>query len=211
MKKLDALVRYSLGGQLPLWIFISAIVMGAFALYYTAREEEPQIVVPMIDVRVEAPGLSAQQVARQVTTPLEKLLAQIPGVEHVYSMSTDGMANATLRFYVGEDREESILNTYNKLYSNQDKIPPVVSNWMLKPVEVDDVPILLISLWSENPDKYDDFELRRLADEMAIWLQGIPQTSEVNVVGGRPRKVQIQISPESLAARKTTPLDVINA
>lgn len=211
MKKLDALVRYSLGGQLPLWIFISAIVMGAFALYYTAREEEPQIVVPMLDVRVEAPGLSAQQVERQVTTPLEKLLAQIPGVEHVYSMSTGGMANATLRFHVGEDREESILNTYNKLYSNQDKIPPVVSNWMLKPVEVDDVPILLISLWSEDPEKYDDYELRRLADEMAIWLQGVPQTSEVNVVGGRPRKVQIQISPESLAARKTTPLDVINA
>jgi len=211
MKQLDGLVRYSLRGQLPLWIFITALVMGAFALKYTAREEEPQIVVPVIDVFVEAPGLSAHQIERQVTTPLEKLLAQIPGVEHVYSSSTNGMANATLRFYVGEDREESILNTYNKLYSNQDKIPPVVSNWMLKPVEVDDVPILLIGLWSEDPEQYSDFELRRLADEMAIWLQGIPRTSEVNVVGGRPRKVQIQISPESLAARKTTPMEVIRA
>jgi multidrug efflux pump subunit AcrB len=211
MKQLDGLVRYSLRGQLPLWIFIIAIVMGALSLNYTAREEEPQIVVPVIDVMVEAPGLSAHQVERQVTTPLEKLLAQIPGVEHVYSSSTSGKAIATLRFYVGEDREESILNTYNKLYSNQDKIPSVVSNWMLKPVEVDDVPIMLIGLWSENPEKYDDFELRRLADEISIWLQGIPQTSEVNVVGGRPRKVQIQISPENLAARKTTPLDVIQA
>ncbi len=211
MNPLDRLVSYSLRGQLPLWIFIIALVMGAFALHYTAREEEPQIVVPVIDVIVEAPGLSAHQVERQVTTPLEKLLAQIPGVEHVYSVSTEGMANATLRFYVGEDREESILNTYNKLYSNQDKIPPVVSNWMLKPIEVDDVPILLIGLWSEDPETYSDFELRRLADEMSIWLQGIPQTSEVNVVGGRPRKVQIQISPEALAARKTTPLEVIRA
>jgi len=211
VRQLDGLVRYSLRGQLPLWIFIIAVVVGAFALHYTAREEEPQIVVPVIDVIVEAPGLSAHQVERQVTTPLEKLLAQIPGVEHVYSSSTTGMTHATLRFYVGEDREESILNTYNKLYSNQDKIPAVVSNWMLKPVEVDDVPILLIGLWSENPETYSDYELRRLADEMSIWLQGIPRTSEVNVVGGRPRKVQIQISPESLAARKTTPLEVIQS
>ena len=96
---------------------------GLVALQYTPREEEPQIVVPMLDVLVSAPGLSSVQVARQVTIPVEKLLTQIPGVEHVYSSSQNGRAAVTLRFYVGQDREESILNTYNKLYSNQDQVP----------------------------------------------------------------------------------------
>ena len=70
------------------------------ALNYTPREEEPQIVVPMVDVLVNSPGMSSKQVERQVTTPLEKLLAQIPGVENVYSTSMSGQAAVTLRFYV---------------------------------------------------------------------------------------------------------------
>ncbi len=150
MNLTDRLVRYALGGGLPKLIFVIGLAAGVIALIYTPREEEPQIVVPMIDVVVEAPGLSARQVERQVTIPLEKLLAQIPGVEHVYSSTGTGQAAVTLAFYVGEDREDSIFNTYNKLYSNQDRIPPVVSRWMLRPVEVDDVPIVMLALWSTD-------------------------------------------------------------
>jgi multidrug efflux pump subunit AcrB len=205
------LVRYALRGGLPQLIFILGLAAGAIALMYTPREEEPQIVVPMVDVLVEAPGLSARQVERQVTTPLEKLLSQIPGVENVYSATASGRATVTLAFYVGEDREDSLLNTYNKLHSNQDRIPPVVSQWMVHPVEVDDVPIVMLGLWSEDADRYSDYELRRMADEVSTVLQGIAQTSEVNVVGGRPRTIKILIDPESLGARKTTAADVVSA
>ncbi len=207
----DRLIRYTLGGGLPQMIFLLGLFAGALALMYTPREEEPQIVVPMVDVLVNAPGLSAKQVERQVTIPLEKLLAQIPGVEHVYSTTATDQASVTLRFHVGEDREDSILNTYNKLYSNQDRIPPVVTDWMLRPVEVDDVPIVMLGLWSDDPERYSDYELRRMADEMSTILQGIPATSEVNVVGGRPRTARILIDPERLGARKTTAQDVVSA
>ncbi len=207
----DRLVRRSLEGGIPLFIFIVAIVAGLIALKYTPREEEPQIVVPMLDVLVSAPGLSAEQVARQVTIPVEKLLTQIPGVEHVYSSSRTGQSAVTLRFYVGQDREKSILNTYNKLYSNQDKIPGVIDNWIVRPVEVDDVPIMLLALWSDAPERYDDYDLRRVATEISTHLQGIRQTSEVNVTGGRPRTIQLLLDPESLAARKTTALEVAQA
>ncbi len=208
---IDRLIRYTLGGGLPKLIFVVGVLAGALALYFTPREEEPQIVVPMVDVLVEAPGLSARQVERQVTIPMEKLLAQIPGVEHVYSTSATGRASATLRFYVGQDREDSILNTYNKLYSNVDRLPPVVSSWMVRPVEVDDVPIVMLGLWSDDPDRYDDYELRRMADEISTVLQGIPSTSEVNVVGGRPRTVRILLDPESMGARRTTAQDIVSA
>ncbi len=207
----DRLVRRSLEGGIPLVIFIVAVLAGLIALKYTPREEEPQIVVPMLDVLVSAPGLSAEQVARQVTIPVEKLLTQIPGVEHVYSSSRTGQSAVTLRFYVGQDREKSILNTYNKLYSNQDKIPGVIEDWIVRPVEVDDVPIMLLALWSDAPERYDDYDLRRVATEISTHLQGIRQTSEVNVTGGRPRTIRLLLDPESLAARKTTALEVAQA
>tara|TARA_R110000737_G_scaffold211538_2_gene229170 strand:- start:9827 stop:13240 length:3414 start_codon:yes stop_codon:yes gene_type:complete len=205
------IIRYAINSKIALFILLLSVLAGLVALSYTPREEEPQIVVPMVDVTVFAPSINARQVERQVTTPLEKLLAQISGVEHVYSTTTNGQAVVTLRFFVGENRENSILNTYNKLHSNVDKIPSVVSHWFVKPAEVDDVPLVMLGLWSDDAKKSNDFELRRLAEELAISLQAIKQTSEVNIVGGRARTIQININPEQMAARKISAVDIIDA
>jgi multidrug efflux pump subunit AcrB len=213
MKKhpIDRLVAYSLKGGFPQFVFIVAIFLGAIALTYTPREEEPQIVVPMIDVWVDVPNLSARQVERQVTVPLEKLLKQVPGIEHIYSASHDGTLNVTLRFNVGEDRERALINTYNKLYSNQDKIPNVVANWIVKPIEVDDVAILMVGLYSTSPDLYSDYELRRMAQEVSTVIQSLPNTSEVNIVGGRTRSIQVLLDLQALAARQTSVMNVVDA
>jgi len=208
---LDNLVAYSLKGGLPMLFFILSFSLGAIALIYTPREEEPQIVVPMADVLISAPGLSAKQVEKQVTLPLEKILSQITGVEHIYSRSGPGKAVVTLRYFVGEDREDALLNAYNKLFSNQDKIPPAVKNWIIKPLEVDDVPVVVLGLWSSQPDRYSDFELRRFADEITTSLQQIENTNQVNVIGGRARNINVLFSPQSMAARKTTAGEIVQA
>jgi multidrug efflux pump subunit AcrB len=207
----DRLVAYSLKGGFPQFVFVIALFLGAIALTYTPREEEPQIVVPMIDVWVDVPNLSARQVERQVTVPLEKLIKQVPGIEHIYSASHDGGLSVTLRFEVGEDRERALLNTYNKLHSNQDKIPEVAANWIVKPIEVDDVAILMVGLYSTSPDLYSDYELRRMAQEVSTVLQSLPNTSEVNVVGGRSRSIQVLVDLQALAARQTSVTNVVNA
>ncbi|WP_426417799.1 efflux RND transporter permease subunit [Aestuariirhabdus sp. LZHN29] len=204
-------IRASLTSKAPLYLFLLALVSGILGLEFTPREEEPQIVVPMLDVTVEAPGLTAKQVERQVTVPLEKLLSQIPGVEHVYSSSSSGASVVTLRFLVGEDREDSILNTYNKLYSNSHLIPAVVEGWQVRPVEVDDVPILMLGLWSKDRAQVDDFLLRRLAEELSTQLQGIKQTGSVYVIGGRARTVSVYLDPERLAAHQTGATEVLRA
>ncbi len=208
---LDRLVAATLTGNFPKLILVTFLAAGAIALLLTSREEEPQIVVPVIDVYVEAPGLAARQVERQVTTPLEKLLAQIKGVEHVYSVSRFGAAVVTIRFYVGEDRESALFNTYNKIYSNTDAVPSAVSSWVVKPVEIDDVPIVMLGLWSDSPQLYDDFHLRRMAEEIAIQLQALPDTNRVSVVGGRARSIQVLLNPAALAAHHTAPLDIVAA
>ena len=205
------LIRSVLASKVPLIILVLSMLSGLMALNYTPREEEPQIVVPMIDVIVNAEGVNVQQVERLVTTPLEKLLAQVHGVEHVYSVTNNSQTVVTLRFYVGENREKALLNTYNKLHSNTDIIPAIVTNWRIKPIEVDDVPIVMLGLWSSDPVIVDDYELRRLAEEVSTFLQTIENTSEVNIVGGRSREIQVNLDPEKMSARAVTIIEVLRA
>ncbi|MFT5451965.1 MAG: multidrug efflux pump subunit AcrB [Enterobacterales bacterium] len=205
------LIRRVLSSKIPVFLLILSMIAGIIALNYTAREEEPQIVVPMIDVVVTVPGVNSNQVNRLVTTPLEKLLAQVKGVENVYSVTTNGQTVVTLRFYVGENRELALLNTYNKLHSNTNNIAGIVTDWRVQPIEVDDVPILLLGLWSNDAEKVDDYALRRLAEEVSTFLQALDDTSEVNVIGGRTREIQINLNPEQMAARKVTMQDVFSA
>ncbi len=205
---LERAIRTALNGTLPAMLMFVALAAGAFALIKTPREEEPQIVVPLADVLIEAPTLDAQQVERLVATPLEKLLAQIDGVEHVYSMSNDGRAMVTVRFFVGEDREDSLVKLYNKLLSNQDLVPPGLTSWVVKPVEIDDVPIVVATLWS---DRVDDYDLRRLAQEIALDLQTVPDTNRIDVIGGRARELRVDIDPTAMAARNTAISDVLFA
>jgi len=177
-------------------------------LWLTPREEEPQIVVPLADVVVDAPGLPVEEVERQVSTRLEKLLAQIDGVEHVYSMSLPDRAVVTVRFYVGEDRENSLVKIYNKIESNRDVVPPAVTSWVVKPLEIHDVPILIATLWSSKPGQIDDYALRRIGEEIEIGLPSVPQTNRTAVIGGRPRVARVELRAAALAARQSSPLDI---
>jgi multidrug efflux pump subunit AcrB len=205
---LSRLVDFFLRGELAPLLILLSLLGGLVALLVTPREEEPQIVVPIADVMVEAPGLRVDEVERQISTRLEKLLYQIDGVEDVYSVSLPGRAIVTARFYVGEDREDSLVKIYNKIESNTDLIPPAVKSWVVKPLEVDDVPIVIATLWSERPREIDDFALRRIAEEVEIELQSVPETNRTWIVGGRPRVIRLELEPEALAARQTSPLEV---
>jgi multidrug efflux pump subunit AcrB len=205
---LSRMLAVTIEGPLPLLILLAALIGGIVALVITPREEEPQIVVPLADVLVSAPGLDARQIERQIATPLEKLLYQIDGVEYVYSMSRPEQCVVTVRFFVGEDRVASLVKIYNKLYSETDRIPAAVTAWVVKPIEIDDVPIVIAVLWSDNPKLTGDHELRRLAEEIEHDLQSIKNTNKLKVTGGRPRQIRVELDPEALAARQTAPLDV---
>jgi multidrug efflux pump subunit AcrB len=153
-------VHRFLTSQLSIIMIILSLCLGVAAILVTPREEDPQIVVPLADIYVSAPGASAEEVEKLVATPLERLLWQIDGVEYVYSMSHQDMAVVTVRFYVGEERENSILKVHNRIAMYQDEAPPIVRGWVVKPIEIDDVPIVNLTLFS---DRYDDHELRRMA------------------------------------------------
>ncbi|MBU0617382.1 MAG: efflux RND transporter permease subunit, partial [Planctomycetes bacterium] len=202
------IVEVFLKGNLSAMLVILSLIAGAVALLVTPREEEPQIIVPIADIFVSVPGASAEEVERQVALRLEKLLYQIDGVEYVYSMSRPHEAVITVRFYVGQDREDSLVKIYNKLHSNIDAIPPQVAGWVVKPIEIDDVPIVTATLWS---DRYDDFALCRLAEELESKLQSVENTGRTRVVGGRARQIRVEFDAQLLAGRRVSPEQLTTA
>src|SRR5271166_5958822 len=178
-------------------VIVAALVLGAFSILKTPREEEPQIVVPMLDVFVQMPGASSQEVAQRVSLPMEKLLREVPGVEYIYSISHPGISMLIVRFYVGTKEEDAIIQTYNKLYSNFDRIPQGVSQPLIKVRSIDDVPIFAVTLWGKN---YDGYQLRQIAGELDNQLKQIDDVSETKLIGGLPRQVRVALDTQRLAA-----------
>ncbi len=199
------IVRKSISSHLSIILLILSLCLGISAILVTPKEEEPQIVVPLADVYVYAPGSNATEIEKLVATPLERLLWQIDGVEYVYSMSREDMAIVTVRFYVGEDRENSLVKLHNKITMNIDAAPPIVKGWVIKPVEIDDVPIVNISLYS---NRYDDYELRRIGEEVLSRLSKVKDISRAEIVGGRKREIRIELLPERMSGLGVSLLEV---
>ena len=178
-------------------ILIASIALGVAAVLMLPREEEPQIIVPMIDVMVSFPGASAREVESRITEPMERLLWEIPGVEYVYSTSSPGASMAIVRFYVGQDEEKSIVRLNQKMFANFDLIPPGASQPLIKPRSIDDVPFLALTLWSRE---LDGFQIRRAAAELRNELQQVPDVSHTELIGGQRRTMRVEPDPIQMAA-----------
>jgi multidrug efflux pump subunit AcrB len=200
--------HYFVNSKLTPLIMASAILLGALAIFETPREEEPQIIVPMMDVFVEMPGATAQETEQRVTTPMERLIWEIPGVEYVYSITRPGVSMVIVRYKVGEKEEDSVVKLYNKLYSHFDLIPPGASKPLIKPRSIDDVPILALALWSS---RYDSYTLRRIAAEAANQIKSVDDVSVTKLIGGQRRELRVLLDPAKMAAFGVAPASIMPA
>jgi multidrug efflux pump subunit AcrB len=186
-------------------VVAASILLGALAVYLLPREEEPQIVVPVIDVFVEMPGATAKEVEQRITLPLEKLAWELPGVEYVYSTSSPGRSLAVVRFLVGWDEEEAIVQLYQKLYANLDKVPAGASPPLLKPVRIDDVPVLALTFHGGG---YDGETLRRIVAHVEDAVKQVQDVSETTLIGGWRRQVRVELDPSRLTSYQIDPSHV---
>ncbi len=187
---------FFINSKLTPLIIVASILLGIAAVIALPREEEPQIIVPMIDIFVQMPGSSSKEVEQRISKPMEKLLWEIPGVEYIYSTSSPGMSLAIVRFYVGEDEEKAIVRLQSKLMSNMDRIPCCVTGPLIKPRYIDDVPILALTFWGETADHYT---LRRVAAEVEDIVKREPDASITTLIGGENRQLEVRIDPTRLA------------
>ncbi|MFN8221087.1 MAG: efflux RND transporter permease subunit [Fimbriimonadales bacterium] len=179
-------------------VILASLLMGLFAVLKTPREEEPQIIVPMADVIVQMPGATAKDVERRITTPMEKLIWEIPGVEYIYSTSSAGQGMVIVRFKVGQDQERAFVRLREKLQSHFDIIPPGAMLPIIKPRSIDDVPVLALTFHSTAVDGYT---LRQVATRVEEAVKSVTDVSETTVIGGPKREVRVSIDHAKLAAR----------
>nr|MBD3620900.1 efflux RND transporter permease subunit [Sunxiuqinia sp.] len=190
------IAKQFINSKLTPLLMIAFLAIGIYSSYLTPREEEPQIDVPIADIFFRYPGASPREIESRVIQPLEKVVSNIPGVEYVYSTSMPGQAMLIVQFYVGEDIERSLVKMYNEIMKHMDQMPKGTSLPLVKTRSIDDVPVLGLTFWSEN---YDDYELKRIAQEVNNEIEQVTDVSETKVIGGRSRQVRVVLNNEQMA------------
>lgn len=185
--------------KLSILLMLAFMLLGLFSIYFIPREEEPQIEVPMADIMIGYPGATPQEVESGVVQPIEKIISNIKGVEHVYSTSMNGMGMLTVQFYVGEDVERSLVKLYNEMMKNMDRMPQGATMPLVKSRAIDDVPALAFTFWS---DKMGDYQIRQVAEVVSNEIKKIPDVAQVNIVGGQSRQVKVMLDKDKMAQSK---------
>lgn len=199
------LAKLFINSKLTPLLMVAFMVIGMYSAYLTPREEEPQIDVPIADIFLRYLGASPSEIESRVMQPLEKVVANIPGVEYVYSTSMPGEAMLIVQFYVGEDIERSLVKMYNEIMKHMDEMPKGTSMPLIKTRAIDDVPVLGLTFWSEN---YDDFQLKRLAQEVNNEIEKVNEVSETKIIGGRSRQVRVILNREKMSVYNIDALSI---
>jgi multidrug efflux pump subunit AcrB len=198
--------------QITPLLALVALLLGAFAVAVTPREEEPQINVTMANVLIPFPGASVHEVEQTVATPAEQVLSQIAGVEHVMSVSRPGIAIITVQFKVGVPRTEALVRLHDTVQSNADWLPAGlgVGQPLVKPRGIDDVPIVTLTLWSRQ-EGGNAFDLERVAHSVEADLKRVPGTREVTTIGGPGRAITVSLDAARMASVGVTVDDLRRA
>ena len=199
------LAKQFINSKITPLLMLASLLVGIMATFMTPREEEPQIVVPMVDLFIPYPGATPAEVEERVAKPVERTLTEIPGVDYVYSTSMPDVAMVTVRYKVGEDAEKSMVKLWSTLMKNMDKMPAGVQFPLMKKVSIDDVPVLNLTFWSKTKDPY---QLRKAAVDVAGELKKIKNIGDVEIKGGLKRQVKIVLDKGKLQQFNVSPLQI---
>lgn len=200
------IAHFFINSKLTILLMVALMIIGSYSSFLIPREEEPQINVPMADVMVGYPGASPKEVESRVIKPLEKVIGNIKGVEHIHSMAMNGQAMMVVQFYVGENSEDSYVKLYDELMKHRDMFPQGVYQPMVKTRSIDDVPMLGLTLWSE---KYNDFQLRQIAEEVTSEIEKVKDVAITKEIGGRTRELKVVLDKDKMAENKVDALSIM--
>lgn len=197
-----------INSKLTVLLMAGLMIIGVYSSFLIPREEEPQINVPMADIMVGYPGASPAEVESRIVKPLEKILHNIKGIEHVHSMAMNGQAMLIVQFYVGQDVERSYVKLYDELAKHDGMFPQGVYKPVVKTRSIDDVPMLGLTLWSE---RLNDFELRQVAEEVTSEIEKIKDVAITKEIGGRTRELRIVPDKDKMAGLGIDALEIMQA
>ena len=200
------IAHFFINSKLTILLMVALMIIGVYSSFLIPREEEPQINVPMADVMVGYPGASPTEVESRVAKPLEKIISNIKGVEHVHTMAMNGQAMLIVQFYVGQDVERSYVKLYDELAKHEDMFPKGVYKPIVKTRSIDDVPMLGLTLWSETQD---DFQLRQIAEEVTSEIEKVKDVAITKEIGGSNRELKVVLDKDKMAENGVDALGIM--
>ena len=200
------IANFFINSKLTILLMVALMIIGVYSSFLIPREEEPQINVPMADIMVGYPGATPAEVESRVAKPLEKIISNIKGVEHVHTMAMNGQAMLIVQFYVGQDVERSYVKLYDELAKHENMFPQGVYKPMVKTRSIDDVPMLGITLWSE---KQDDFQLRQIAEEVTSEIEKVKDVAITKEIGGSNRELKVILDKDKMAENGVDALGIM--
>ncbi|WP_442787902.1 efflux RND transporter permease subunit [Flavobacterium suncheonense] len=200
------IAEFFINSKLTILLMVGLMFIGVYSSFLIPREEEPQINVPMADVMVGYPGASPKEVESRVAKPLEKIIANIKGVEHIHTSVMNGQAMLIVQFYVGEDVERSYVKLYDELAKHEGMFPQGVYKPIVKTRSIDDVPMLGITLWSE---KQDAFQLRQIAEEVTSEIEKVKDVAITKEIGGNNRELKVILDKDKMAENGVDALSIM--
>ena len=198
--------RHNLAGRLAqsfyqskitVLIMVAIALFGALAMLFTPRLYNPEIVVPAAEIFIMRPGSDSEEIHHLVIRPLEALMASLPGVHHTFGYAVNDMGVVTVEFQVGANEEKSLLEVYNQLSRNMDKMPPGTAQPLVKSIGVNDVPMMSVTLSSS---RLTPLELRQVGVRFMDQLQSVPDVANAEVIGGSPLAINVWLNPAKLSS-----------
>jgi multidrug efflux pump subunit AcrB len=195
------LTKATIASPLTPLFLLASLIVGLIAVAVIPREEEPQISVPMVDIRINADGLRAPDGVELITKPLEAIVKGIDGVEHVYSQTEDDRVMVTARFLVGTKFEDAILRVHEKIRANLDRIPIGISEPLIVGRGINDVAVTVLTLSPkpEAAERWSDKDLFELADKLRAELMKVDNIGLTYISGGTAQQIRVEPNPEKLS------------
>ncbi|WP_249694813.1 efflux RND transporter permease subunit [Stappia sp. WLB 29] len=187
-------------------VSLMVVLLGLVAFFRLAVREYPNIDPPVVSVRTDYPGASAEIIESQVTQVLEGSIAGIGGVEVLESRSRPESSRITVRFLLTVDPDEAANEVRDRVSRVRGRLPDEVSEPVVSKVEADAQAIIFIALTSDRDSSIEvsDYADRYIRDR----LQNLPGVAEVRIFGERRYAMRIWVDRTRLAAYELTVQDV---
>ena len=192
-------------------LVLLAILFGIVAIRDIPIQMSPDIEKPILEVRVNWPGASPEDIDREVVTRLESELASLNGVEELQSRSSFGRTRITLTYNVKQDMDKALVLLLSKLSAVND-LPDDAQTPRVRTSNSDDSPIARLALVAKNENDVNLETLGSFLETNIVDPLGrIEGVAEVGFNGGGRKEMRVIIDPDKLIRYKLTLTEVINA
>ena len=173
-------------------VTMMVVAMGAVALGRLRIDMLPEVELPSCTIRTEYEGASPEVVERLVTQIVEEIVATVPGVEEIESTSSEGSSRVTVRLAWGIDLDEAAIELQSRLEQEIDELPEDVSRPRVSKFDIASFPVVILGISS----KLDPVALTEIVeDQVRFRFARIPGVAQVDVWGGYPREVRVELDP----------------